>query len=114
MLKKAFSPDFEPGRSAFFMPSGAGPCRFGQYNVFHRMVLNELGYHNVPILSPNQDSFFYKDLGIVGRDFSTFAWEGIVAYEFLHKCLHETRPHERVQGSADTLYEEYLKRLSFP
>jgi len=112
MLKKAFSPDFEPGRSAFFMPSGAGPCRFGQYNVFHRMVLNELGYHNVPILSPNQDSFFYKDLGIVGRDFSTFAWEGIVAYEFLHKCLHETRPHERVQGSADTLYEEYLKRLS--
>ena len=112
MLKKAFSPDFEPGRSAFFMPSGTGPCRFGQYNVFHRMVLNELGYHNVPILSPNQDSFFYKDLGIVGRDFSAFAWEGIVAYELLHKCLHETRPHERVQGSADKLYEEYLKRLS--
>jgi predicted nucleotide-binding protein (sugar kinase/HSP70/actin superfamily) len=48
----------------------------------------------------------------VGRDFSTFAWEGIVAHELLHKCLHETRPYERVQGSTDRLYEEYLKRLS--
>ena len=112
MLKKVFSPDFEPERSAFFMPSGTGPCRFGQYNVFHRMVLSELGYHNIPILSPNQDSSFYRELGIVGRDFSTFAWEGIVAHELLHKCLHETRPYEGEQGSADRLYEEYLKKLS--
>jgi predicted CoA-substrate-specific enzyme activase len=112
MLKKAFSPDFDPERSVFFMPSGAGPCRFGQYNVFHRMVLSELGYDNVPVLSPNQDSSFYSELGIVGRKFSTFAWEGIVAHELLHKCLHETRPYEREKGSADALYQEYLKRLS--
>ena len=112
MLKKVFSTDFEPEHSVFFMPSGAGPCRFGQYNVFHRMVLKELGYDNVPILSPNQDSHFYSELGIVGRDFSTFAWEGIVACELLHKSLHETRPYEREKGSADALYKEYLKKLS--
>lgn len=112
MLKKIFSRDFEPKRSAFFMPSGTGPCRFGQYNVFHRMVLKELGYDDIPILSPNQDSHFYRELGIVGRDFSTFAWQGIVACELLHKCLHETRPFEKEKGSADALYEEYLKKLS--
>lgn len=111
MLKKVFSIDFEPGHSAFFMPSGAGPCRFGQYNVFHRMVLKELGYDNVPVFSPNQDSHFYRELGIVGRDFSTFAWKGIVACELLQKCLHETRPYEREKGSADRLYQEYLKKL---
>ena len=111
MLKKVFSIDFEPAHSAFFMPSGAGPCRFGQYNVFHRMVLKELGYDSVPILSPNQDSHFYRELGIVGSDFSTFAWKGIVACELLQKCLHETRPYEREKGSADRLYQEYLKKL---
>ena len=39
MIKKIMEPGFDPDRSAFFMPSGAGPCRFGQYNVFHRLVI---------------------------------------------------------------------------
>jgi predicted CoA-substrate-specific enzyme activase len=111
MLKKSLSPGFEPGGSAFFMPSGTGPCRFGQYNVFHRMVLDELGFYDVPIFSPNQDDNFYRELGIVGRDFSTFAWKGIVACELLNKCLHEIRPYEKENGTAQRLYNEYLERL---
>ncbi|MCL5023807.1 MAG: acyl-CoA dehydratase activase [Nitrospirae bacterium] len=111
MLKKALSPGFRPGNSAFFMPSGTGPCRFGQYNVLHRMILDELGYRDVPILSPNQDAHFYKDLGIVGKDFSAHAWRGVIAYELLEKCLHETRPYEKEKGAADVLYLDYLGRL---
>ncbi len=112
MLKKVFSEDFKPEESAFFMPSGTGPCRFGQYNVFHRMVLDELGLKDVPIFTPVQDVTFYKDLGIVGKDFVSRSWEGIVAFEILTKCLHETRPYEREKGSADRLYNDYLKRLT--
>ncbi|MDP3261221.1 MAG: acyl-CoA dehydratase activase-related protein, partial [Thermodesulfovibrionales bacterium] len=29
MLKRVLSSDFKPAQSAFFMPSGSGPCRFG-------------------------------------------------------------------------------------
>ncbi|NOZ25137.1 MAG: CoA protein activase [Nitrospirae bacterium] len=112
MLKKVFSEDFKPEESAFFMPSGTGPCRFGQYNVFHRMVLDELGLKEVPIFTPVQDVTFYKDLGIVGKDFVSRSWEGIVAFEILTKCLHETRPYEKEKGSADRLYNEYLTRLT--
>jgi len=112
MLKKVFSGDFKPEESAFFMPSGTGPCRFGQYNVFHRMVLDEIGLKDVPIFTPVQDVTFYKDLGIVGKDFVSRSWEGIVAFEILTKCLHETRPYEKERGSADRLYNEYLKRLT--
>lgn len=111
MLKKCLSPGFEPGGSAFFMPSGTGPCRFGQYNVFHRMIMDEVGLNEVPIFTPNQDDNFYGELGIVGRDFSTFAWKGIVACELLNKCLHETRPYEKEKGAAQELYDEYLERL---
>jgi predicted CoA-substrate-specific enzyme activase len=112
MVKKALQPDFIPEKSAFFMPSGTGPCRFGQYNVFHRMVLDSLGYADVPIFSPNQDTTFYSDLGIVGKDFTMHAWRGIIAYELLNKCLHEVRPYEKRKGSADELYENYLQKLN--
>lgn len=111
MLRKAFSSDFHPDKSAFFMPSGAGPCRFGQYNVFHRLILDEHGYDNVPIFSPNQDAKFYKELGVVGRDFTLCSWKGIIAIELLTKCLHETRPYEKEQGSTDFLYQRYLKKV---
>ncbi|MBI4847730.1 MAG: CoA protein activase [Nitrospirae bacterium] len=112
MVKKTMSKDFEPDRAAFFMPSGAGPCRFGQYNVFHRLVLDEVGFPDVPIFSPNQDESLYTVLGMVGKDFTKQAWRGIIAVELLMKCLHETRPYEINKGGTDRLYQEYLKKIS--
>ncbi|MBI1811083.1 MAG: CoA protein activase, partial [Nitrospirae bacterium] len=111
MLKRVLSSDFKPAESAFFMPSGSGPCRFGQYNVFHRMALEELGYPDVPIFAPNQDVEFYRDLGIVGKDFALRSWQGIIAIELLTKCLHETRPYEKEDGSAGFIYREYLGKI---
>ena len=49
IVKKATSKDFDPDASAFLMATAYGPCRFGQYNKFYRMILDELGFHNVPI-----------------------------------------------------------------
>lgn len=110
MVKKMLEPGFDPARSAFFMPSGSGPCRFGQYNVFHRLVLKECGYDDVPVFAPNQDENFYAHLGMVGKDFSLRSWRGVVAVELLQKSLHETRPYEKASGTADALYEEYLEK----
>ena len=111
MLKKVFSKDFDPDKAAFFMPSGSGPCRFGQYNVFHRLVLDQVGCGDVPVFSPAQDSQFYNELGIVGRDFAIRSWTGIIAIELLTKCLHETRPYEKEKDSADSLYKNYLGEI---
>lgn len=111
MVKKVMQPDFVPEKSAFFMPSGTGPCRFGQYNVFHKTVLSKLGLENVPIFAPNQDTSFYSDLGVVGKEFTAQSWKGIIAYELLTKSIHETRPYERVKGSADALYDVYVQKL---
>ena len=111
MVKKAMSNDFDPDRAVFFMPSGAGPCRFGQYNVLHRLVLDEFGLPQVPIYAPNQDESFYTELGMVGKDFSTHVWRGIIAIELLVKCLHETRPYEINKGETDNVYKEYLSRI---
>ncbi len=111
MVKKALADDFDPSRSAFFMPSGSGPCRFGQYNVFHRRVLEHLGFSNVPVFAPNQDQGLYQALEGVSKGFVLLAWKGIVAVELLLKCLHETRPYERVAGTSDVLYKESLSNI---
>ncbi len=111
MVRKAMADDFDPARAVFFMPSGAGPCRFGQYNIFHRIVLDELGHSGVPIYAPNQDESFYRELGMVGKDFTKQAWQGIMAVDLLLKCLHETRPYEIKKGETDGLYTKYLGML---
>jgi len=111
MVAKIMDSGFDPSRSAFFMPSGAGPCRFGQYNVFHRMVIDELGLAEVPVFSPCQDKDFYNHLGIVGKDFAMRVWQGVIAIELLTKCLHETRPYETEKGASDAAYELYLEKV---
>jgi predicted CoA-substrate-specific enzyme activase len=109
MIKAVRGEGFDPERSAFFMPSGSGPCRFGQYHRFHRMVLDDLGFENVPIYAPNQDHRFYKELNIVGGKFSRLGWLGIVAVDMMTKMLHEVRPHERNKGDADEVYRKSLE-----
>ncbi|MCK5645001.1 MAG: CoA activase, partial [Gammaproteobacteria bacterium] len=46
MVKYLNRPDFDKDRAVFFMPSGTGPCRFGQYNILQRIVLQELGFED--------------------------------------------------------------------
>ncbi|MBF0459375.1 MAG: CoA protein activase [Nitrospirae bacterium] len=111
MLRKVFSEGFDAGHSAFFMPSGTGPCRFGQYNVFQRLLLDNIGLKDVQLFSPVQDTSFYEDLGIAGRDFITRTWKGIVAIELLTKCLHETRPYETEKGRTQAVYDKYLMQI---
>jgi len=112
MLKATRDKDFDPSQSAFFMPSGEGPCRFGQYHRFHRMVLDEAGFADVPIYAPNQDHRFYKALNIVGGKFSRLGWRAVVATDLLIKILHETRPYEKKPGETDRVYQESLSDVS--
>ncbi len=103
--------DFAPDRSAFFMPSGDGPCRFGQYHRYHRLVLDELGYPEVPVFAPDQSENMYEEIGMVGEDFDRIAWRGVVAIDLLEKKLLETRPYERQRGNADEIYQFYLREV---
>ncbi len=98
MVKLIKDANFDHEKAAFFMPSGNGPCRFGQYHRFHRLILDDLGFHHVPVYSPNQDETLYNDLGIMGSRFARLGWQGIVAVDLLMKKLLETRPYEREGG----------------
>jgi hypothetical protein len=111
MVKITRRQDFDPEKSAFFMPSSKGPCRFGQYNRYHRLILDELGLSQVPVYSPDQDGTFYKELGMVDGNFSRLGWWGIAAVDLLEKMLWETRPYEKTPGSTDRVYWECIRKV---
>ena len=112
MLKVLMDNGNEAGKAAFFMPSGTGPCRFGQYHRFHRLVLDELGYGDVPIFAPDQSEVLYKEMGAqYGGGFNRLAWQGAVAVDLLKKALYEKRPYEAKPGAADEIYQRQLSRV---
>lgn len=92
------------------MPGATGPCRFGLYNQFHRMVLDELGYNHIPIFSPNSKDG-YSEFGLDGTDFRKVAWRGMVFVDGLIKLLLRTRPYEKESGTTEKLYYYYLAKL---
>jgi predicted nucleotide-binding protein (sugar kinase/HSP70/actin superfamily) len=95
------------------MPSAMGPCRFGQYSKFHRMLLDDLGLSNVPIVELDQASTngYHGDCDRLGSRFRKLAWSGIILVDLLSKVCRQTRPYERSKGDCDALYQHYLARV---
>jgi predicted CoA-substrate-specific enzyme activase len=104
MVKTVMKPDFDRDAYAFFMGGSGGPCRFGQYNALQRIVLDGLGYEDVPIYAPNQAASFYDDLGLVGKRFLELGWLGIVSIDVLYKWLLETRPYAEDKKHVEDVY----------
>ena len=102
----------EPGtiasRTAFFMPTAEGPCRFGQYAPFLQKILQQAGYGEVRIISPTSKNA-YADLGDLANRFMRLAWRALVCADILRKALLKTRPYEATAGAADRAYEEGLQ-----
>ncbi|VAX23390.1 Activator of 2-hydroxyglutaryl-CoA dehydratase [hydrothermal vent metagenome] len=107
MVRKMNEPGFDVKKSAFFMPTANGPCRFGQYKSVQRIVLDDIGMHDVPLLSPDGD-LGYNEMGNLGTKFLRASWRGVVIVDILQKLLHETRPHELNVGETERVYKECL------
>lgn len=107
-LRVIEQPGFNPKRTAFFMPTAEGPCRFGQYAPFLKRILSKLGYGDIKILSPSSRDG-YRDLGDIATPFIRAGWRALVAADLLRKCLLKTRPYETTPGSTDAVYNECVK-----
>ncbi|MEE9605359.1 MAG: acyl-CoA dehydratase activase [Candidatus Scalindua sp.] len=110
IVKKALNPDFDPDGSVFVMATASGPCRFGQYNKMHRMVLDDIGFPHVPIYTLDQGDDYHEDTSKLGTSFRKLTWNGFVLVDFMQKLLHEIRPYEIHKGEADVVYKQHLRK----
>ena len=107
-LRIIHSEDFDPDRTAFFMPSAEGPCRFGQYAPYLRQVLDELGYGDIPVISPTSRNS-YDGIADHGQKVMRRMWRGLVASDILRKALLKTRPYQTEAGAAEEAYQRAIE-----
>lgn len=110
LLRLTRRPDFDPSRSALFMATSTGSCRFGQYITLLRHVLDDLGLHEMEISGPTVNNA-YQDLGDDPVRTRRLIWEGAVAVDLLQRLLHRYRPYERTPGTTDQVYQRCLEAV---
>lgn len=103
-------PGLDPRKIAFFMATGQGPCRFGQYAPYVKSVLKGLGYGEITIFTPSTEKG-YSDFGPASTLFTRGGWRAIVSADILLKLLLKARPYEVTPGSADAVFDESIADL---
>jgi predicted CoA-substrate-specific enzyme activase len=110
-VKKLMEPGANPSKMSFFMPDHNGPCRFGQYNQFHRILFDRLGFKEAELITPSNETSYEDIAGEYGQRFRINAWKGFVVADYLRKIHRETRPYEINKGDSDKLYDDSLEKL---
>lgn len=110
-LKKLMEPGVDPAKVSFFMPDHNGPCRFGQYNRFQRVLFDRLGYKKTEIIAPSNDSSYEDISGGHGSKFRLNAWKGFVAMDMIRKMKQERKPYELMPGNTEKVYKQALADL---
>ncbi len=100
----------------YFMPEAEGPCRFGMYNKYQRIVLDafpELRDVKIGSLT-SKNSYALK--GMIekerARDFRKAAYFSVVIADILDRLLWRIRPYEREGGSTDAFIERSMMTMA--
>ncbi len=109
-MKLLERPDIDPSRTALFMPTADGPCRFGQYAPYLKQILKSNGYHQTEVVSPSSKTS-YGGLGALARPFIRTGWRALLSADILQKLLLKNRPYEQSKGETDAVYEKCLDDL---
>lgn len=113
--KESLGPSFDPSRYVYFLPEADGPCRFGMYNKFQRIILDSFPeFHKIPITYlSTKDAYAVAGLlpAEKARHFRRTAFVGIVIADVWDRTLWRVRPYEKSPGAMDRLYEAGLDEL---
>jgi predicted CoA-substrate-specific enzyme activase len=86
----------------YFMPTGSGPCRFGQYYVYMEDLIRRLEIPNVALLALSSDNSY------VGMDkhFERHAWWAVVVSDVMEDIRSMLLAAAADPGTAMQAYEE--------
>ena len=114
--KERLGQDFNPENYIYFMPEATGPCRFGMYNKYQRIVLDtfpELKKIKIASLTTGDayslQGMIEKDQAAALRKVSYFS---VVVGDIMDRLLWRIRPYEKDPGLADAFVEKSLKTMA--
>ncbi|MFZ7112820.1 MAG: CoA activase [Desulfatiglandales bacterium] len=114
--KQRLGPAFDPEEYIYFMPEAGGPCRFGMYNKYQRIVLDSFAeLRALRIGSLTTDNSYALD-GMIERgratQFRKAAYFSVVVADVLDRLLWRVRPYEKERGLADTFMEKAMHTMA--
>jgi len=89
-------------RFCFFMPTANGPCRFGVYNVLHKIILERLGWSDRVSVFSSSDADYFAEVP-AGVQF--IVWAGFMAEDLIQEAFFYARPAETTPGVAKEIYD---------
>ncbi|MBW1966475.1 MAG: CoA activase [Deltaproteobacteria bacterium] len=110
--EKRLGKDFNPGNYVYFMPESGGPCRFGMYNKYQRIILDSFPELKDVKIGSLTTSDGYSLAGIIEkervRDLRKAAYFSIVIADILDRLLWKIRPYEKEPGMTDDFIERSM------
>ena len=91
----------------YFMPTANGPCRFGQYNVYMKKLIQMLEMPDVAILSPSAANSY----GSLGWRFLRSAWQCFIISDLLRDIRILLSIAAEDKAEAQRIFEDQWQRL---
>jgi predicted nucleotide-binding protein (sugar kinase/HSP70/actin superfamily) len=109
---------FDPDRTAVWMASYDGACRFSQYGIGYADLFRRMGLPQIPVIAPLTSTRFDEFSRLFGLRFISLLWQGWMAAEVLERLRLHVRPYETRQGETDRVFEsvrqDVLKAVAQP
>jgi predicted nucleotide-binding protein (sugar kinase/HSP70/actin superfamily) len=113
--KERLGGSFNAENYIYFMPEADGPCRFGMYNKYQRIVLDSFPeFRNLKIGAITSKNS-YSVVGMIDPKqtirFRKAAFFSVLVGDILDRLLWRIRPYEKAPGMADEFIEKAMKTM---
>ena len=113
--QKKLGAAFDPENYLYFLPESDGPCRFGMYNKYQRMVLDSFaGLDRVKIVSITAKDGYSLE-GVIEKermlDFRKASYIAVVVADIMERLLWRIRPYEKEKGITDDFIERSMREM---
>ena len=101
---------YDVNKLAVMISQTGGGCRATNYIGFLRKALSEAGFNHIPVVSLNalgmeKNPGFSITPGLLNKAMMALAYG-----DLLMRVLLRTRPYEKIEGSANLLYDSWVKK----
>ena len=114
--KERLGAEFNPENYIYFMPEAEGPCRFGMYNKYQRIVLDSFPEFKKLKIGSLTSADAYSLSGMIEKekagDFRKVAYFSVVVADILDRLLGRVRPYEKKPGMTDDFIERSMNTMA--
>jgi predicted CoA-substrate-specific enzyme activase len=86
----------------YFMPTGSGPCRFGQYYIFMEDLVRRLEIPNVALLALSSDNSYVG----MDKNFERHLWWAVIVSDVMEDIRSMLLANARESAAALALFDE--------